>query len=307
MRTAITVSLITASMFLSTAGVAHANGASSCQSEWVKFKSFFDKNGPKIAKGVCQLFAGDDAAKAQKCVDDFEKNKAKVDQIINKYNNTAGDSAWKTGPRGLGEDRWKSGTLIAQRTFAGAPVMSDTYRLELIRTGGKAKKAMRGTVCFLDENGHAAASTDFTIDKRRTSFNRTFNNVAGLTPVILLSKPLGTDGHKYKIKGASGGEPEVVKKARKRAQAGGANNSNTCNNPCPKGGKYDGANCYIGSAPGGTKAFIYHNNYYYTPLPGNRCPLPGSGFDGANCYVKPAPKGTKPFIYANNWYYKSCP
>ncbi len=302
MRKAITVSLITAAMFLSASGAAHAN-AGACQSEWVKFKSFFDKNGPKIAKGVCQLFSGDDAAKAQKCVDDYEKNKAKVDQLINKYNNTAGDSAWKTGPRGLGEDQWRSGTLIAQRTFAGAPVMSDTYRLELIRTGGKASKAMRGTVCFLDKDGRAAASADFSIDKRRTSFSRTFNKVAGLTPVILLSKPLGSNGHKYKIRGASGGEPEVVKKARKRAQAG----VGACSNPCPKGGTYDGANCHMGRPPSGTKAFIYRSNYYYTPLPGNRCPLPGSGFDGANCYVKPAPKGTKPFVYANSWYYKSCP
>lgn len=303
LRKALTVSILTITSMLTIPSAARAGGAGDCQSEWLKFKSFFDQNGPKIVKGICQLFNQNDADKERKCVEDYEKNKAKVDQIIAKYNSAAGDSTWKIGPRGLGEDAWKTGTLLAQRTFAGAPIMSDTYRLELIRTGGKANNAMRGTVCFLDENGTSTTAVEFTVDKRRTSFSRTFNDVAGLTPVILLEKPVGTNGHQYKIKGSSGGEPKRVQEARKRAQAG----AGACSDPCPKGGKYDGANCIVGSAPSGTKAFLYSNNYYYTPLPGNRCPVPGSRFDGANCFVQPAPKGTKPFIYANNWYYKSCP
>ena len=88
---------------------------------------------------------------------------------------------------------------------------------------------------------------------------------------------------------------------------GGNSSNGQCANKCPKGGKFDGANCFMGRAPKGTKAFLYKSKYYYTPQPGNRCTLPGSCFDGANCYVKPAPKGAKPFVYKNGWYYKSCP
>lgn len=81
----------------------------------------------------------------------------------------------------------------------------------------------------------------------------------------------------------------------------------TCDNPCPSGGSYDGANCQIGQAPAGTTAFIYGGNYYYTALSGNSCPYPGSWYDGANCYVQPVPAGVTPFIWANNWYYADCP
>lgn len=71
----------------------------------------------------------------------------------------------------------------------------------------------------------------------------------------------------------------------------------TC--PC---GNYDGANCYVGTAPSGTSAFIYSNNFYYTPVNGNQCPLPGSSFDGANCFVRSIPSNTTGFIYNNSWY-----
>ncbi|MCA9637431.1 MAG: hypothetical protein KC420_15500, partial [Myxococcales bacterium] len=179
---------------LTLGAAAPASAANPCTSEWLKFKSFFDANGPKIAKGICQIFNKDDAAAAQKCVDDYERAKAQVDATIVKYNGMAGDSQWKVGPRGLGEGTWATGTLLAQRTFAGPAVMSDTYRLELERTGGKAKKAMTGTVCFLDERGEVAqAPATFTIDRGAPRFERTFQGVAGLTPVILLSKPFGTD------------------------------------------------------------------------------------------------------------------
>jgi len=218
-RTNVTATLLastlTAAITLTAASDAHA-AANACQSEWIKFKSFFDQNGPKIARGICQLFNKNDAAAAQKCVDDFTKNKAKVDEQITQYNATADDGPGKIGPRGLGEGRWASGTLLAERTFAGAPVMSDTYRLELQRTGGKANKAMRGTVCFLDSEGASVlAPVSFEIDEKRTSFDRTFGGVAGLTPVILLEKPMGLNGHKYQIRGTSGGEPAIVGEARK--------------------------------------------------------------------------------------------
>lgn len=71
---------------------------------------------------------------------------------------------------------------------------------------------------------------------------------------------------------------------------------------CPSIGSYDGANCYIGTPPPGTTAFIWGNSFYYTPVSGNQCPRPGSSFDGANCFVLAVPAGTDPFIYANSWY-----
>lgn len=203
---------------LTLGAAAPASAANPCTSEWIKFKSFFDANGPKIAKGICQIFNKDDAAAAQKCVDDYERAKAQVDATIVKYNGMAGDSQWKVGPRGLGEGQWATGTLLAQRTFAGPPVMSDSYRLTVERTGGKAKNTMRGTVCFLDKDGQAVGAPqpfDFSVSRSSARFERNFTGVAGLTPVILLQKPAGFNGHQYRIRGQSGGEPAIVSAARK--------------------------------------------------------------------------------------------
>lgn len=298
---------ICAAAALSLGAPGEAAAGNPCRSEWIKFKDFFDHNGPKIAKGICQLVNKDDAAAAEKCVSDYEAAKAKVDATINKYNAQTGDSQWKIGPRGLGEGAWLTGTLLAERTFAGPPVMSDTYRLELRRTGGKANKPMKGTVCFLDADGQAALPpATFAIDAGRPTYDHTFADVAGLTPVILLEKPIGTNGHKYTIRGASGGEPEVVRSARKTAAGQGGGEQAPCANPCPHGGSFDGANCYVGSPPAGTNAFLYAGNYYYTPAPGRSCPRPGSRFDGANCLVAQAPKQAGPFIWSNNWYYQAC-
>lgn len=71
---------------------------------------------------------------------------------------------------------------------------------------------------------------------------------------------------------------------------------------CPYMGSFDGANCYIGTPPSGTSAFIYANNFYYTPIGANTCPYPGSWYDGANCYVSNIHASADPFIYSNNWY-----
>ena len=199
---------------------ASASAGNPCQSEWVKFKSFFDQNGAKIARGICQLVNKDDAAAAKKCADDFDAAKQKIDAKLAEYNGKTGDSQWKIGPRGLGEATWASGTLLGERTFAGAPILSDNYRLELQRTGGKANKPMRGTVCFLDPDGNLALpAASFEIDATRTSYDNTFSGVAGLTPVILLEKPLGLNGHQYQIRGTRGSEPGVVQEARRISTA----------------------------------------------------------------------------------------
>lgn len=79
--------------------------------------------------------------------------------------------------------------------------------------------------------------------------------------------------------------------------------NDTCNvNPCPLMGLYDGANCWLGQPPAGTSAFLYSNNFYYTPISGNQCPRPGSWFDGANCFVTAIHPQATPFIWSNMWY-----
>ena len=218
LRKALTVSILTITSMLTIPSAARAGGAGDCQSEWLKFKSFFDQNGPKIVKGICLAFNKNDAAAAERCVQDYERAKAQVDATIVKSNGMAGDSSWKVGPRGLGEGQWATGTLLAQRTFAGPPVMSDSYRLTVERTGGKAKNTMRGTVCFLDKDGQAVGAPqpfDFSVSRSSARFERNFTGVAGLTPVILLQKPAGFNGHQYRIRGQSGGEPAIVSAARK--------------------------------------------------------------------------------------------
>lgn len=219
----ITNRVLTAALSISAVAVALAPASASanpCRSEWVKFKSFFDQNGAKIARGVCQLLNKDDAAAAQKCVDDFEAARQKIDAKLAEYNAKADDSQWKIGPRGLGEATWATGTLLGERTFSGAPILSDSYRLELQRTGGKATKQMRGTVCFLDSDGNLALpAATFAIDAGKPTYDNTFSGVAGLTPVILLEKPLGLNGHQYRIRGTRGVEPEVVRQARTASTA----------------------------------------------------------------------------------------
>jgi len=210
--TALLAAVATAAVLAPTA----AQAGHPCQSEWTKFKSFFDQNGAKIARGICQLFNSKDAAAAQQCVTVFDDAKAKIDKTIGQYNATAGDSSAKIGPRGLPEAIWATGTLLVERTFAGVPILSDSFRIELQRTGGKAQKPLAGTICFLDSDGNMALpAATFTVDAGRPSYDQTFNSVAGLTPVILLEKPPGLNGHQYQIRGTRGSEPAVVAQARK--------------------------------------------------------------------------------------------
>lgn len=87
-----------------------------------------------------------------------------------------------------------------------------------------------------------------------------------------------------------------------------------CTNPCPTGGVYDGANCFMYAVPGNVP-FIWGGNFYYGRVddhPGSPCPhmvhdhltntwRPAS-FDGANCYIASANGGPNPFIWSNNYY-----
>ena len=207
-RNAITVT-VTASI-LTLAGAAQASNP--CTSEYMKFREFFDKNGAKIAKFGCNLANGKDPAAAQKCLDEFTKITQKASDLIVKANQaTGGDSNLTIGPRPLGEAVWKTGALQGQRTWVGVNVASDTYRVQMERTGGKAKSTVSGTVCFLDEKGDAVKTDKFTVNPSSPSFDRTFTDVAGLLPVVLLSMPLDLfNAHQYKISGTRGAPPQVV-------------------------------------------------------------------------------------------------
>ena len=71
-------------------------------------------------------------------------------------------------------------------------------------------------------------------------------------------------------------------------------------------GSYDTENCYVGTPPSGTTAFVWPNPsgaFYYSPLPGNYCPI--GYFDGANCKYRDIPSTCYGFIYHNNFYVRS--
>lgn len=195
--------------------------ANSCKSEWIKAKEIVNKNGPKVMQGICNFFNKNDPQKAEKCLADYEKAKAEIDKAITKVNQTAGDSGFKVGPRGLGEHDWKRGNLRAQRTFIGPAIMSDSYTLDMERTGGKAKSTINGKVCFLDKDGNQRKVRQFTVSRSSAKANVKESGVAGLIPVVLLSTKFNPlKGHNYQVRGNSGGEPKIVKDARAVAGSG---------------------------------------------------------------------------------------
>jgi len=195
--------------------------ANSCKSEWIKAQELVNKNGPKVVKGICMVFSKNDQQKAEKCIADYEKTKSAIDNAITKINQNVGDSSLKIGPRGLGEHHWKRGDLRAQRTFIGPAIMSDSYTLDVERTGGGAKSTINGKVCFLDKDGNQAKVRNFTVSRSSAKVNLKESGVAGLAPVVLLSTPFSPfAGHKYQIRGNSGGEPKIVKDARSTVGAG---------------------------------------------------------------------------------------
>ncbi len=91
-----------------------------------------------------------------------------------------------------------------------------------------------------------------------------------------------------------------------------------CTNPCPTGGVYDGANCYMWSVPG-NGAFVWNGAFYYKPVwhPNGPCPHQvwdmfnntsiTPWFDGANCYIGSANGGPNPFVWQGNYYIAASP
>jgi hypothetical protein len=71
---------------------------------------------------------------------------------------------------------------------------------------------------------------------------------------------------------------------------------------CPNGGTFDGTGCNLGTPPNGETAFIFSNNFYYTPVGECDCPITNSWFDGANCYFRDIAPNELGFIHNNSWY-----
>lgn len=207
---------------LALTGVRTAHAAHPCSSEYSKFREFFDKNGAKIAQGICTLASKQDADKARDCLAKFDAAVKKANDMIAKANQANNDNSLTIGPRPLGEGNWKTGALQGQRTWVSPPVVSDTFRVQMERTGGKATTDVTGTVCFLNADGDSVKPpVTFTINPNQTTFDQTFSDVAGLSPVVLLSTPLNLiKAHQYRIMGQRGTTPQIVIDAQNTA--GGA-------------------------------------------------------------------------------------
>jgi hypothetical protein len=151
LRSTVTVTVTAA--LLSLAAVSTAKAAHPCTSDYLKFREAFDKHGAKIAQGICNLTSKQDAEKAKKCLADFDAAVKKANDMIAKANKATNDGNLTIGPRQLGEGTWRTGALQNQRTWVSPPVVSDTFRVQMERTGGKADSDVTGTVCFLDADG----------------------------------------------------------------------------------------------------------------------------------------------------------
>ncbi len=85
----------------------------------------------------------------------------------------------------------------------------------------------------------------------------------------------------------------------------------SCTTPCPQGGGYDGANCFVSEDLPDADFFSHAGSVYYTKvLTAATCPHQPLSFavsyDGANCYLQHT-AGGKPFIHAGNLYLERDP
>lgn len=158
---------------------------------------------------MCKAFNKDDKDAANKCIADYERAQEELAKISKLYNEDAGGGT--IGPRGLGNDRWYEGKLLAERTFIGETILSNEYTVEFKGDGGKNKNPYTVEFCFIDPvNGGAVIEpVSRTFKTNNGEFKRTFKGVAGSRPMVYLenSKVSATNAHRYKLHGKQGGEP----------------------------------------------------------------------------------------------------
>ena len=279
LRSTVTVTVTAA--LLSLAAVSTAKAAHPCTSDYLKFREAFDKHGAKIAQGICNLTSKQDAEKARKCLADFDAAVKKANDMIAKANKATNDGNLTIGPRQLGEGTWRTGALQNQRTWVSPPVVSDSFRVQMERTGGKADSDVTGTVCFLNADGESVKPpVTFKVNQGSARFDQTFSGVAGLSPVVLLSMPFHLfNAHQYRIMGERGGLPQIVVDAQNVAGGGGTGDlSLRFSNAGPLPGMTC-TNLQEGADPQGT----WHDNFFCSsrdiglrwssagPIAGMRC------------------------------------
>lgn len=76
---------------------------------------------------------------------------------------------------------------------------------------------------------------------------------------------------------------------------------------CPKGFTWDGANCFLGHAPGGTVAVVTGGAFFHSPrLTDPHCPPPATRHN-LGCLVRRVPSAYEAFVHKNGWYVKPNP
>ena len=210
---------IASTAFALTAMVAAPAEAAPCKSTWQGLTSNLKTFNATIAKGVCKQLAKSDGkideAKAQKCIDDYEKAKAEAEKYAKMYNDTNTGSG-KIGPRGMAHDRTYYGGLMTERLFIGREILSDEYTVRFEGDGGKKKKDYTVTVCFVDDNGEQVVDPYVkTFKTNDGKFVKTFSKVAGARPMVYLrsSHWVSTNKNKYKFRGEQGDVPRTVRAA----------------------------------------------------------------------------------------------
>ena len=72
---------------------------------------------------------------------------------------------------------------------------------------------------------------------------------------------------------------------------------------CPFGGWYDGAHCYVGSAPANSEAFLTDTQYAYSPEEFADCGFGDTVLRSGDCAAQDIPEDADAFVWSNNWYY----
>ena len=191
-----------------------SHAGSNCKSGWNKVTSKAKKFFKPVSKFVCKELNTDNEAQAEKCLQDVEKFAEDVDKMKKLWND--GDNGQtKIGSRGLAHGTTETGNVKTERQFVGQPVVNDTYKLTIKRTGGKAKNDMTIKLCMVDENGNDARYKSVKVNKKKTKQTITIDNAAGLIPLIYLNnQKWGANGHKYTIRGEVSGEADAVAQAK---------------------------------------------------------------------------------------------
>lgn len=191
-----------------------SQAGSSCQSTWSKAHGKLQTFFVPVAKLVCHQLNTDDAAGANKCLEDVQEWAAKAAEIRDAWN--LGESNWTIGPRALPNNRVQTGAVATERQFVGQPVLNAEYKLDLVRTDGKAKGDLIVKICFVDATGNDAHYEQVRLSKDgRTSFSKTYTGMEGTFPLIHLNnEKWGTNAHKYTLTATARGEASAVAQAR---------------------------------------------------------------------------------------------